>query len=315
MHENGELTYPNPWLAGQTGHEGAKRGKMRSFAATGTSSALEGLARTTFVQGKGSRSRRHSLDSAKVHENTVAHVVDGTAFRHQLGLIVGIEKLSGARQGAEGGVTKPFSPSIIHVLKSLTDANAVLRSNRDLINDLLVGSGPASPVTWRRIAERCSFEGLAKAILSIDFDFETWLPVRQPVQGPLANYVTSHPGIAVDRDEPTWCVDVSRSLLEEDHLEGAAAEAKARDALADAGALARREGMRRPTSTNVSEDGVVSLKWGSGRNGLLVVLSGGGEASFSVKADAEFFDRIHDFAIEGGLPHAAKVALEALPSL
>lgn len=84
-------------------------------------------------------------------------------------------------------------------------------------------------------------------------------------------------------------------------------------ALDDARRLAGASYLPRPDTWNMSEEGVLSFEWDRGeRAGFIIVLSGGLEASFSVRLKM-FFDVMEDFRVDEGLPLHAREALGELP--
>ena len=111
---------------------------------------------------------------------------------------------------------------------------------------------------------------------------------------------------------PSWCADMAASLEAEmgDLHDDAANVAKS--ALADARRLAGTDQLPRPRAWNMSEGGLLSLEWNAYDVGVLIVLSGEGEASFSVKYSAKFYDAITDFRIDDGIGPEVRKALDDL---
>ena len=109
---------------------------------------------------------------------------------------------------------------------------------------------------------------------------------------------------------PAWCADVTASLLAAQHLVETEAKEVAIAATGDMAQLACASSLPAPSTSNVSEEGLVSLVWEGARQSLLVVFTGDGEASFSVKDNGGLFVTVTDFLMVDGLPDTAKLVLE-----
>ena len=159
---------------------------------------------------------------------------------------------------------------------------------------------------WSRFAQSCLFEGTWQRTPGHDAvrplpespDSSTEVSARQNAIQTVEGY----------RDVP-WCAEVGQALLSARHLADDAAKLVASAAIEDAHTLARSMALPPPKSTNVSEEGLVSLVWENTTHALLIVFTGDGEGSFSVKKRDDLFVTITDFIVADGLPVAASSVL------
>jgi hypothetical protein len=90
-------------------------------------------------------------------------------------------------------------------------------------------------------------------------------------------------------------------------------EEVARHATSDATVLARREFPTSHPVIELAEDGVLTLQWQSESKGLIIVFTGDGTATYSVKElGGRYATNGTEFELKAGLPAGARAAIEEI---
>ncbi len=110
-------------------------------------------------------------------------------------------------------------------------------------------------------------------------------------------------GASIDTEAdsaPAWCINL-RETLKTEGLE-AEAEIVASQAVDDACRLLAPYRTISPKRPNISEEGLLSLEWKSDETCLLLIFSGDGDASYSLKCPEALYVTMIDFKTSGRLP-------------